>query len=269
MTATLKAARTALGSLGILLRLAVTFQFGTIRRLLRVNSLFTEKNILRNFSDMRGLFFSASLPARSQQPTPLPVQAGRLPDSFRFRSTTFDVEKWKSDRAVAAMIVLRDGQIRHEEYRLGTRAEDLRISWSMAKSQLSSAFGIAEAEGLIPDLDAPVTEYVSALKHSAYDGVTIRNTLHMASGVEFNEDYLDFHSDINRMGRVLALGGSMDAFAASLKTRAWQPGSQRRYVSIDTHVIGMVLRRRPVGRIRTTSPKNCFNRWVWRPIPIT
>jgi len=61
--------------------------------------------------------------------------------------------------------------------------------------------------------------------------------------IQFNEDYLDFHSDINRMGRVLALGGSMDAFAASLTIRAWEPGSLRRYVSIDTHVLGMVLRR--------------------------
>lgn len=63
----------------------------------------------------------------------------------------------------------------------------------------------------------------------------------MSSGVAFNEDYMDFGSDINRMGRVLALGGSMDAFAASLKTRATAPGSHMHYVSIDTHVLGMVI----------------------------
>ncbi len=64
----------------------------------------------------------------------------------------------------------------------------------------------------------------------------------MSSGVAFNEDYLDFNSDINKMGRVLALGGSMDAFAAGLTRREADPGARFHYVSIDTHVIGMVIR---------------------------
>ncbi len=64
----------------------------------------------------------------------------------------------------------------------------------------------------------------------------------MASGVAFNEDYLDFWSDINRMGRVLALGGSMDGFAAGQTGRRGPPGTAWEYVSIDTHVIGMVIR---------------------------
>jgi CubicO group peptidase (beta-lactamase class C family) len=80
------------------------------------------------------------------------------------------------------------------------------------------------------------------LAGSAYDGATIRDVLTMSSGVAFNEDYLDFNSDINKMGRVLALGGSMDGFAAGLKSRAAEPGVRWHYVSIDTHVIGMVIR---------------------------
>lgn len=46
----------------------------------------------------------------------------------------------------------------------------------------------------------------------------------MASGVTFDEDYLDFNSDINRMGRVLALGGRMDDFAAHLTETFAAPG---------------------------------------------
>ena len=64
----------------------------------------------------------------------------------------------------------------------------------------------------------------------------------MSSGVTFDEDYLDKSSDINRMGREIALGGSLDDFAASLKDSFAQPGKQMQYVSIDTHVIGMVVR---------------------------
>ena len=44
------------------------------------------------------------------------------------------------------------------------------------------------------------------------------------------------------MGRALALGGELDDFTASLKDTFTTPGSQWQYVSIDTHVIGMVIR---------------------------
>ena len=64
----------------------------------------------------------------------------------------------------------------------------------------------------------------------------------MASGVTFDEDYFDFNSDINRMGRVVALGGTLDDFAASFTDRFAEPGETWQYVSIDTHVIGMVIR---------------------------
>ena len=102
--------------------------------------------------------------------------------------------------------------------------------------------GILHEEGVIPDLDAPVTQYAPTLRGSAYDGATIRQVLTMSSGVAFDEDYLDFWSDINRMGRVLALGGSMDGFTAGQAGRRGAPGADWLYVSIDTHVIGMVIR---------------------------
>jgi CubicO group peptidase (beta-lactamase class C family) len=112
----------------------------------------------------------------------------------------------------------------------------------VAKSFLSALFGIVLAEGHIDSLDDPVTKYVPALAGSAYEGTTVRHILTMSSGIEFDEDYMDFWSDINRMGRVLALGRSMDGFAAGLTDRAEVAGSAFRYVSIDTHVLGMIIR---------------------------
>ena len=143
---------------------------------------------------------------------------------------------------MTSLLVLHDGHVVHESYHQGTDPEDLRISWSMAKSYLSALFGILVEEGAIASLDDPVTAYAPALEGSAYDGASIRNVLQMTSGVTFNEDYLDYYSDINRMGRVLALGGSMDGFAAGLSDREAEPGARWKYVSIDTHVLGMVLR---------------------------
>ena len=137
---------------------------------------------------------------------------------------------------------MKDGEILYENYFLGTGPEDRRISWSLAKSYLSALVGVLIAEGAISSIDVPVTDYAPALKGGAYDGATLRQVLNMASGVTFDEDYLDFNSDINRMGRVLALGGRMDDFAAGLTETFSAPGEVWQYVSIDTHVVGMVVR---------------------------
>ncbi|EEX08249.1 beta-lactamase [Ruegeria lacuscaerulensis ITI-1157] len=205
-----------------------------IQRLLAVNSLFSEEKIVHNFSHMDQAFLTAPLP-RGHGPTwDLPYgPAYDLPEGGR---------DWVEERAVTSLLVMQDGQIRFEEYYLGTGPDDRRISWSMAKSYLSALFGIVMNEGAIASLDDPVVKYAPKLIGSAYEPATIRNVLNMASGVTFDEDYLDPNSDINRMGRVVALGGELDDFAASLKDSFAAPGEVWQYVSIDTHVVGMVIR---------------------------
>lgn len=205
-----------------------------ITRLLAVNSLFSADKIVSNFSHMDAAFLTVPVP-RGNGPT-APLDYG--PET----ALPSEVDQWITDRTVTALVVLKDGEIVYENYFQGTGPDDLRISWSVAKSYLSALVGILLDEGKIASLDDPVTQYAPQLKGSAYDGATLRNVLHMSSGVTFDEDYLDKNSDINRMGRILALGGKMDDFAAGLTERFAAPGQQWQYVSIDTHVIGMVVR---------------------------
>ena len=218
----------------LILAAAAVWKREQITRLMAVNSLFSADKIVNNFSHMDSMFLTLPLSRGPGPISPLPkgIDTALSPAA----------EAWMQARAVTAIVALKDGAVVHEAYFLGTGPDDLRISWSMAKSVLSSLLGVVMAEGKIASLDDPVVKYVPLLQGSAYDGASIRNVLNMASGVKFNEDYLDFFSDINRMGRVLALGGSMDKFAAGLHERSDPPGTVWHYVSIDTHVIGMVIR---------------------------
>ena len=205
-----------------------------ITRLMAANSLFSPGTIVQNFSHMDKLFLTRSLSRGDGPVSPLPQgEPMTLPPG---------AEDWSKARSVTGLVVRQQGQVRHESDHLGTGPEDLRISWSMAKSVLASLFGLVLADGSIASIDDPVIRYAPSLKGSAYDGTTIRDVLTMTSGVAFNEDYMDFWSDINKLGRVLALGGSMDGFAAGLTERATEPGTHMHYVSVDTHVIGMVIR---------------------------
>ena len=205
-----------------------------ITRLLAVNSLFSEEKIMSNFSNMDAAFLNSPV-SRGNGPTAellYGVDAALPPQ----------VADWTTARDMTALVVLKDGEIVHESYYKGTAPEDLRISWSVAKSYLSALVGVLLEDGTIGSIDDPVVQYAPTLKGGAYDGVTIRNVLNMASGVTFDEDYLDQSSDINRMGRVLALGGSMDDFARGLTETFAPAGEGWKYVSIDTHILSMVVR---------------------------
>ena len=203
-------------------------------RLWAVNSIFDADRIVGNFSNMNRAFLNQ--PLGPEDPVTTEFATGPalvLPEGMT---------DWMTERNVTSLVVVKDGALVHESYLLGTQADDLRIGWSLSKSFISALMGVIVTEGHIPSLDVPVTDYVPQLKGGAYDGATIRNVLNMATGVTFDEDYLDYHSDINRMGRILALGGTMDDFAAGLTETFAKPGTDWQYVSIDTHVIGMVIR---------------------------
>lgn len=205
-----------------------------VNRLMSVLSLFSEEKIVSNFSTMDAAFLSVNLGDNDTPPSDLTVGAAQpLPP---------EVDQWVNDRAVTGLVVLKNGVLVFEDYYSGTAANDLRINWSVSKSYLSALFGILLAEGGFESLDEPVTKYAPTLSDTAYKDARIKDVLQMSSGVQFDEDYLAFFSDINKMGRVLALGGSMDRFAAKQNNSFAAPGDRWRYVSIDTHVIGMVIR---------------------------
>lgn len=231
-----------LGTLVVVIAtIAIIFQT-ELRQLYNTLHLFDADRIVHNFSSMKDMAPTKTLASndsiRSLNPTPTP-----LPQSFIYKGEEVSLEKWLENSKSTALVVIQGENLLHEQYLQGTGEFDQRISWSMAKSFLSALFGIAVAEGKIPDLNAAVTDYVPSLIGSGYDGISIKNVLQMSSGVYFNEDYGDFNSDINRFGRIMALGGSFDDFATSLtQDPLHEPGKFMHYVSIDTHVIGMVLR---------------------------
>ena len=211
-----------------------------IKQLYATIHLFDENVIVANFSTMASSFPTATI-KRSGDVRVFGHQPKALPESFIYKGEQRSMKSFLADSSTTALVVIKGEDIRFEDYYQGTGELDQRISWSVAKSFLSAIFGVAVHDGLIADLNQAVTDYVPELKGSGYDGVSIKNVLQMSSGVYFNEDYGDFNSDINRFGRTMAMGGSFDEFAASL-TSDREQGTYMHYVSIDTHVLGMVLR---------------------------
>ncbi|MGX5173868.1 serine hydrolase domain-containing protein [Aliikangiella sp. IMCC44653] len=222
-----------------------------VTRLYHVIFLFEPNNIVYNFQNMAEILPHRTVtngPANFQFKTnlkPLPSSVDislNAASSKRPLQQTINVKQLLTDTATTGFIVIKDQQILHESYYLGMTPETLHISWSINKSFISALIGRAIADGLIDSINDPITQYVPELINSGYHGVPIKHILQMSSGVAFNEDYADFYSDINRMGRVIALGSSINEFAAGLK-KAQPSGTQLRYVSMDTQVLGMLLQK--------------------------
>jgi uncharacterized protein (UPF0335 family) len=231
----------ALGVLVALLLATTLFYQAELTRLWRVAHLFDEDQIVHNFQHMDTLFPTTLIEGGGEV-----MQFARgeytLPENFTYLEKTFDTETYLADTMTTGLIVLHHDRIIFERYAHEHSAEGTHIAWSVSKSFLSALFGIAVAEETIRDIEQAVTEYVPELEGSGYDGVAIKDVLQMSSGVGFNEDYGDPDSDINRMGRALAMGDSLLEFTATLR-RAREPGTLQHYVSIDTQVPGTVLAR--------------------------
>lgn len=226
----------------VLIAGAVTFVFRTeIRQLYRVAHLFDETEIVGNFQNMNELFPTRNVSATGD-PSRFSRAEGTLPTSFMHDGRRFDTEAFLEDTVTTGLLVIRDGTIRYEDYARQHTENGRHIGWSVSKSLVSALFGIALEEGVIGDLMDPVTKYLPELEGSGYDGVPIKFVLQMSSGVGFNEDYGDPNSDINRMGRAMAMGGSLLEFAGSLE-RVRPPGTLQHYVSMDTQVLGEILIR--------------------------
>ncbi|WP_298912878.1 serine hydrolase [uncultured Algimonas sp.] len=234
--------RLAVFAVAVLLVAGIVFAIkkDDIGRLMTVNTLFDEGRIVDNFSNMDRAFLTNTLdvPIRDD----LMGDSGPLPDTVTIAGEERGTLDVLDELDTTALVILRDGEIIHESYYRGTGPDDRRISWSVAKSFLSGLYGAALENGAIASLDDDVTTYVPELQGTAYDGATLRNVLNMSSGVRYNEDYMDQDSDINRMGRTIALGGSLDDYTTTLTEQDFTPGDRWHYVSMDTHVAAWVLR---------------------------
>ena len=229
--------------LGVIVLIVVVGGLYFRKELVRLNTvitMFEPENISRNFKTFPNIV-NTSVVAKSDTPNELPRAAAvELPKSFQLGDTVVQTQAFLEHTNTDGFLIFQGDSVRFEYYGNDFQKSDIHISWSMSKSLISGLIGIALDEGLIGSIDQLAIEYVPELAGSGYEQVTIKNLLQMSSGIRFNEDYGDFNSDINRMGRYFALGMPMAEFAASL-TNEKVPGTYNHYVSIDTQVLGMIL----------------------------
>jgi CubicO group peptidase (beta-lactamase class C family) len=167
---------------------------------------------------------------------------------FSSGGKAYDLVDYMALNRVTGLLVLKDGRIAFEDYEMGNSERTRWVSMSVAKSITATLIGAAIQEGFINGIDDPVTQYLPQLDRTAYDGVSIRHLLQMASGSKWDETYTDPKSDRRRMleAQLSQRAGSILEVMAGLP-RAYDPGSAWNYNSGDTFVAAAVVRN-AVGR---------------------
>ena len=150
--------------------LIIGFNWRTIKRLNTVNSLFDADKIIYNFSNMDSAFFHHHLNP-SPQPFIWPEALEPLPETVDINGQNRALAPLLETLDTTALVIIKDGNLIFEDYYKGTDRDDLRISWSVAKSFTSGLFGQMLDIGKIKSLDDPAELYVPNLAGTAYEGV--------------------------------------------------------------------------------------------------
>lgn len=169
-----------------------------------------------------------------------------------------------NDSRVDAFIVLHGAEVAYERY-VRMRPEDRHLYWSVSK--LVAGFIISELQDQeLIDVSWPVDAYIPGLVDTAWEGITIRNLLDMASGTgceETAEAYADLESCMLVMERSVGLQPELPtvAFREHMATapRGIDQGTRYEYASANTSML-MYLAEVVTGR---TYP-DLVSDLVWR-----
>ena len=205
-------------------------------------ALFPDKAV-RTYSNTDRIFPTRPIKAGAKA-VPLPVSDKPLTAlSFSSGGKTYDLPDYVALNRVVGLLILKDGKVVLEHYDFGFTPKSRWMSMSVAKSIVSTLVGAAVKDGFITGIKDPVTKYLPQLSGSAYDGVSVRDMMMMASGVKWDETYVDPASDRRRLLELQIASNKPGAIFDHMKSLAKGSGTGTafNYNTGETILIGEVV----------------------------
>ncbi len=190
--------------------------------------------------------------AGAAAPKPLPRRASSCLAPERLAPAQAEIERVRS----TAFIVWRDGAIEYEWYGSGHGPEARLDPASMHKTVLGISFGLAQADGFVPNLDAPVSTWLKEWAGDARGRITVRQMLNMASGLAPMKFDMAPGSPYSRA----LLGADSSTLPLQLQL-ADTPGQVFNYQSPISQLLGLVLERATGERYA-----QYLSRRLWQPL---
>lgn len=204
----------------------------------------------------------------SSQPLPLPEHPSPPAIAWRWGLFSQTLDDFMATTQTTGLLIVKDAQVVAERYQYDRKPGMPMRSFSMAKTVTALLVGAALQRGHIRSLDDMASTYWPQIADSAYGQTSIRNLLRMSSGVPFRELYTwTPDDDIWVWGRVLYAPENrnrperISEYLRSKTTREVPAGTRFHYATIETEILGRVLRR-ATGR----SLASLTEEWLWQPM---
>ena len=174
-----------------------------------------------------------------------------LAAEFQFAGQRYGTEQFIKDTKTFAMLVIKDDTIKYERYFFGGDETTVFASNSMGKSFVSALMGIAISEGHIESVEDVLGKYIPEFVGTELEDIPIKACLQMASGIDFDED-----TDMSGFSLRTLLGTPAMKVIAKYGVQE-APYTYRRYLSINTEILGRSSRMPPARAWGPIWRKNC------------
>ena len=210
------------------------------------------RDMLWNNKNIHQLFPTVNI-YRNGPVKPLSYKLNNQIDNFKIKTPQGKlafVDFLKSDLSSnMAIVILHKGDIVFEHY---ARMQEYEkpIWWSVTKVFASTLIAILEDRGQI-DINKPVDFYLPELKGSDFRGVTVRNVLDMASGVDCSDGtyargtcYYEYEASLNDAVRSNNTASTPYEALTNMKPGRWaDQGVGFDYSGANTFVLSWIVER--------------------------
>jgi CubicO group peptidase (beta-lactamase class C family) len=194
-----------------------------------------------------------------------------LPATVPWKGAAIPVSEMLDTTNSRAFVVLSRGRVVHEWYADGVAPDSRLSSWSVAKSVVSLMIGQAIGRGELSEDDRMVDilpEFRVVTEEGgdntdgaepAYNRITVRDLLDMASGIDISENYNPWWP-LTGTARLL-LSTDLPDYLLDHRGTSFVPGSKAEYRSVDTQMLSMIL-----TRVTGKTLAEVASRDVWTPM---
>ncbi len=172
------------------------------------------------------------------------------------QATVDAINDYVLPRRTGVLYVAHEGQVDHQVFGEGFHAGSLVAVRSITKSLNSLLIGIAIEEGHIGSVDDPIGRYLTEWADDPRGDITVRQVLHMASGLE------TVPMIIEPDNKTVRLAESSDVFASALAYDIYGPPDTTWSLNqVDTQLLGMIIERATGKRFAVYLSEK-----LWRPM---
>jgi CubicO group peptidase (beta-lactamase class C family) len=197
----------------------------------------------------------------SDKPIALPVASEKMPAEIMYKGTSLAFNEFLKQTDTNAFLVIRNGVMTYEWYKDGVTQSTQLPSYSVAKTMTSIMIGQLINQGKIKESDKFVEYFPNLKAGSSFDLVTIQQLLDMQAGVGVSDNYPSGPSGWGVAIAQMYATTDLDWFLKNNRKMAFEPGSKSEFMSVDTQMLGMIIKKVTGKRVSDYFSKN-----VWQAV---